>query len=62
MMAMGSAETAWAEIYDVQWTEWDPNTGILTLKAGNYVPSSSSGNIWRCDEADDGWQRRKYGT
>ena len=54
-----------AVTYDVQWTEWDPTTGVLTLKAGKSgtegVPTATSGNIWLCDEANDGWQKRKYG-
>ena len=58
---------AWAAdpVYDVQWTEWNPTTGVLTLKAGKSgeagVPTATSGNIWRCDEANNGWQARKTG-
>ena len=49
---------------DVQWTEWDPTTGTLTLKSGwassSSTPTASSGNIWRCDETyPSNWQARR---
>ncbi|MDD6002526.1 MAG: InlB B-repeat-containing protein [Bacteroidales bacterium] len=65
-MCLADAALAADPVYDVQWTEWNPSTGVLTLKAGKSgeagVPTATSGNIWRCDEDKNGWQRRKYGT
>ena len=53
-----------AKATDVQWTEWDPTTGTLTLKSGwassSSTPTATSGNIWRCDETyPSNWQARR---
>ena len=51
---------------DVQWTEWDPTTGTLTLKSGwassSSTPKYSTDYIWLCDETNSNgnvWQQKK---
>ena len=66
MLCHTTAALAADPVYDVSWTEWNPTTGVLTLKAGKSgeagVPTATSGNIWRCDETSpSNWQARKTG-